>query len=125
MDGNEEYLTDSFSAFKGYLNDYCLLDEHLFRICDKTDLKLFRNWFADANVINAFFAAIGKHHESRADRVQKAIDALKSNFDTSDTDCPVNESTKIPFLNLGMLVLSLIVKSCLFRASNSSREREV
>lgn len=77
MDGNEEYLTDSFSAFKKYLNDYCLLDEHLYRICDKTDLKLFRNWFADANVINSFFAAIGKLHETREERVQKGIDILK------------------------------------------------
>ncbi len=78
MDGNEEYLTESFSAFKKYLNDYCLLDEHLFRICDKTNLKSFRNWFADANVINSFFAAIGKLHESRAERVQSAIGVLKT-----------------------------------------------
>lgn len=76
MDGNEEYLSDSFSAFKNYLNEYCRLDEQLFRICDKTELKAYRNWFADANVINAIFAAIGKLHENREDRVKKGLDVL-------------------------------------------------
>lgn len=76
MDGNEEYLTDSFTSFKKYLKEYVKLDEQLFRICNNTELNIFRNWFVDANVINSFFAAIGKLHEKRSDRVINSIDKL-------------------------------------------------
>lgn len=78
MDGNEEYLTDNFKDFKKYLKEYCLLDEHLFRICNKTDLNTYRNWFADANVINSFFASIGKLRESRTERIDRGISVLKN-----------------------------------------------
>lgn len=76
MDETEEYLSDSFNSFKEYLKQYCKLDEELFRICNNTDLKSFRNWFADANVINSFFSSVGKLHESKAKRIDKAIITL-------------------------------------------------
>ncbi len=79
MGGSEEYLSESFNYYKKYLKDYTDLDEQLFRICDKTDdLKSFRNWFADANVINSFFAAIGKHNEKKSERIVSAISVLKN-----------------------------------------------
>jgi len=76
MDGTEEYLSDSFKTFIEYLKKYCELDLELFRLCNNTGLKSFRNWFADANVINSFFSSVGKLHESKADRIKKAIDSL-------------------------------------------------
>ena len=79
MDGSEEYLSESFKFFKNYLKDYLELDYHLFRICNRSkELKSFRNWFADANVINSFFAAIGKHNETKEKRIKAAIEQLKS-----------------------------------------------
>lgn len=76
MEGSEQYLSDSFTSFKNYLRKYCELDKELFRICDKTEFKLFRNWFADANVINAFFAALGKLQETKGKRIDSAIGVL-------------------------------------------------
>lgn len=77
LENNEAYLTATFVDFRNYLIKYCDLDFELFRIC-KTDntLNSFRNWFADSNVINSFFAAIGMLNEDRAKRVNTAIDKL-------------------------------------------------
>jgi hypothetical protein len=76
LDESEEYLSESFNSFKGYLTKYCLLDYELFRICENTALKGFRNWFADSNTINSFFAAIGKLHNTKSDRINSAIDQM-------------------------------------------------
>lgn len=76
MDETEAYLSDSFNSFTSYLKKYTELDEQLFRVCNNTDLKTFRNWFADANVINSFFAAIGRLHENRSERIDEAINKL-------------------------------------------------
>lgn len=76
LDESEEYLSESFNSFIKYLFNYCLLDNELFRICDNTDLKGFRNWFADSNTINSFFAAIGKLHNSKSERIFVSIDKL-------------------------------------------------
>jgi hypothetical protein len=76
FDESEEYLSESFNSFKGYLTKYCLLDYELFRICENTALKGFRNWFADSNTINSFFAAIGKLHNTKSDRINSAIDQM-------------------------------------------------
>ena len=54
-----------------------------------------------------------------------SIAATYSEFVTSATDEPSNESTTIPFLNRGKFVESKIVKSCLFNALCSSKESEV
>jgi len=84
LDGSEEYLTERFISFKNYLTMYCELDKELFRIYDKSENKGFRNWFADANVINSFFAAIGKLDESRSDRVKAAIKKLIERLKTAE-----------------------------------------
>ena len=54
-----------------------------------------------------------------------SIDTSKSSFKTSETDEPLKESTIIPFLNLGKLVLSRIVKSCLLIADCSNKDSAV
>ena len=76
MDETEAYLSESFNSFTSYLKKYTELDEQLFRVCNNTELKTFRNWFADANVINSFFAAIGRLHENRSERIDEAINKL-------------------------------------------------
>ena len=54
-----------------------------------------------------------------------SIAAIYSVEVTSATEWPLNESTIIPFLNLGRLVVSSIVKSCLLKASCSSKDNDV
>jgi hypothetical protein len=76
MDESEAYLSDSFNSFTNYLKKYTELDEQLFRVYNNTGLNTFRNWFADANVINSFFAAIGRLVENRSDRIDEGIDNL-------------------------------------------------
>lgn len=76
MDESEEFITQSFQTFKRYLKKYCELDDELYRVYSSGELRKFRNWLADANVINAFFAAIGKLDETRSDRINTAINVL-------------------------------------------------
>lgn len=76
MDESEAYLSKSFNSFTGYLEKYTELDEQLFRVYKNSDLKTFRNWFADSNVIKSFFAAIGKLNENRSKRIDTAIKKL-------------------------------------------------
>ncbi|MCH8535913.1 MAG: hypothetical protein LAT51_12640 [Flavobacteriaceae bacterium] len=76
MDESEEFITSSFQTFKEYLRKYCELDDELYRVYSSGELRKFRNWLADANVINAFFAAIGKLENTRPDRIDKAINLL-------------------------------------------------
>ncbi|MEX2410034.1 MAG: hypothetical protein WD607_01460 [Candidatus Paceibacterota bacterium] len=76
MDESEAFITSSFQTFKIYLKKYCELDEELYRIYSTGELRKFRNWLADANVINSFFAAIGKLNDTRAERIETAINVL-------------------------------------------------
>lgn len=73
---SEEFLSETFISFRSFLGKYCNLDEELFRICNGTDLNSFRNWFAEANVINSVFAAIKKLGPQRAARAHTAMDQL-------------------------------------------------
>ncbi len=57
LDSDEEFLSESFFKFTNTLEKYCLLNEQLFRIYNGTEQTKYRNWFADANVIQSFFAA--------------------------------------------------------------------
>ncbi|MCA6515525.1 MAG: hypothetical protein IM577_07995 [Chitinophagaceae bacterium] len=78
MDDSEEYLSESFNSFKEYLNTYCSLDQELFRIYSNGEYKNYRNWFAEANTINSFFASVGKLNESKSQRVKTALQKLHS-----------------------------------------------
>ena len=54
-----------------------------------------------------------------------SIAALYSFCETSATECPLNASTMMPFLNLDKLEESRIVKSCLLNVSDSNNDNEV
>jgi hypothetical protein len=75
LDSDEEFLSESFFKFTSTLEKYCLLDEQLFRIYNGTDQAKYRNWFADANVIQSFFAAVKSFssNEKREQIVNAAI----------------------------------------------------
>ncbi len=83
MDESEAYLSESFTSFTNYLKKYTELDAQLFRVYNNTDLNTFRNWFADTNVINSFFAAIGRLNESRADRIDEALNTMLATLTTA------------------------------------------
>ncbi|MDZ4713477.1 MAG: hypothetical protein SGI89_14300 [bacterium] len=78
LDSDEEFLSESFFKFTNTLQKYCLLDEQLFRICDHSDQAKYRNWFADANVIQSFFAAVKSFssNDRREIIVSESIDRL-------------------------------------------------
>ncbi len=75
LDSDEEFLSESFFKFTGTLEKYCLLDEELFRIYNGTDQSKYRNWMADANVIQSFFSAAKSFssNEKREQIVNAAI----------------------------------------------------
>jgi hypothetical protein len=83
LDSDEEFLSQSFFKFTNILEKYCLLDEQLFRIYNGTDKAKYRNWLADANVIQSFFAAVksfssnDKREAIVADSIDKLLLELK------------------------------------------------
>ncbi|WKZ59669.1 MAG: hypothetical protein QY309_17640 [Cyclobacteriaceae bacterium] len=84
LDSEEEFLSDSFLKFKNTLKEYAQIDEQVFRVYNGTDLNSYKNWLADANVINSFFAAVSKYsidvrRESIvADALKKLLATLKT-----------------------------------------------
>jgi hypothetical protein len=78
LDSDEEFLSESFFKFTSILEKYCDLDEHIFRIYNGTDKAKYRNWLADANVIQSFFAAAKSFssNDKREAIVSVAIDKL-------------------------------------------------
>ena len=78
LDSDEEFLSQSFFKFTNILEKYCLLDEQLFRIYNGSDKAKYRNWLADANVIQSFFAAVKSFssNEKREAIVADSIDKL-------------------------------------------------
>jgi hypothetical protein len=78
LDSDEQFLSEPFLKFSEYLGYYCLLDEQAFRIYNGSTQNKYRNWFADANVIQAFFAALSKYssNEKRGENALKAIGKL-------------------------------------------------
>jgi hypothetical protein len=75
LESDEQFLSDPFIKFSEYLNIYCLLDEEAYRIYNGTPMNKYRNWFADSNVIQAFFAAISKY-SSNEKREQNALTSI-------------------------------------------------
>lgn len=78
LDSDEEFLSESFFKFTNILEKYCLLDDQIFRIYDGSVFSKYRNWLADANVIQSFFAAVKSFssNEKRETIVCGAIDKL-------------------------------------------------
>jgi hypothetical protein len=100
LESDEQFLSEPFIKFSKYLNVYCLLDEQAFRIYKGTGLNKYRNWFAEANVIQAFFAAFSKYssndkrEEAALKAVDKLIDELK-NINVGDDPFSVKELNEI------------------------------
>lgn len=78
LESDEQFLSEPFIKFSKFLRIYCLLDEQAYRIYKGTAQNKYRNWFADANVIQAFFAALNKYssNEKREEVALKAVDKL-------------------------------------------------
>jgi hypothetical protein len=56
----ELMILERYSEYTAYLNKYLALDKEAFRIYNKfNEFSGAKNWLADENVVNAFFAAIG------------------------------------------------------------------
>lgn len=90
LESDEQFLSEPFIKFSEYLGFYCLLDEQAYRIYIGSAQNKYRNWFADANVIQAFFAALSKYssNEKREEialkAVHKLIDELKNKVNGED-----------------------------------------
>lgn len=80
LDSDEIELENMFEDFKKYLQDYCELDEQVYRIySDDKDNKALKNLFSEENFINSFFAVLAQYgeNEKNKSRINKAITKLK------------------------------------------------
>jgi hypothetical protein len=80
LDSDEQFLSDWFLKFKTFLHAYTLLDKEAFRIYKNSNSYV--NWLADANVINSFFAALGKFclDEKRERIIRTALAKLQDDL---------------------------------------------
>lgn len=80
LDSDEEFLSESFFKFISILEKYCLLDEQLYRIYSGSSQSKYKNWLADANVIQSFFAAVKSFssNEKREVIVNNSIEKMLS-----------------------------------------------
>ncbi len=81
MDSNEEDLANTFNLFINYLQHYCDMDEEVFRIYSSFQdggERAVKNWLADENVINSFFAALSSfgNDDRKKERIEVALDKL-------------------------------------------------
>jgi len=93
FNSNEDSLSNTFFEFTKFLKYYVELDEQVFRIYEKfsePEIKSPKNWLAEDNVINSFFAAIAQYSSEsvlskRVDRaVKKMLVDLKKAKTKSD-----------------------------------------
>ncbi len=96
LDSEEEFLSASFLSFKRYLIIYCQLDGEVYRIYHGSTLNKYRNWLADGNVINSFFAALSKTllNESREAAITKSLSTLLDKLRSSNLGDDPLELTK-------------------------------
>jgi hypothetical protein len=78
LESDEQFLSEPFIKFSEYLRQYCQLDEQAYRIYNVSEHNKYRNWFAEANVIQAFFAALSKYssNEKREETALKVVNKL-------------------------------------------------
>jgi len=85
FNSDEDVLSDSFFAFTKYLKEYVEIDQQVFRIYEglvEPEIKSPKNWLAEDNVINSFFAAIAQYSTDAAlaKRVNLAMKKLLSDL---------------------------------------------
>ena len=81
FNSSEDTLSQSFFDFTKFLKSYVDLDVEVFRIYEKFSeegIKSPKNWLAEDNVINSFFAAIAQYSTDPilSKRVERAIKKL-------------------------------------------------
>lgn len=91
FDKDEAELSKNYSDYKEYLRTYCELDDEVFRIYSNfsnTSLRTPKNWLADENVINSFFAAIAQFGsvEKKISRINQSLRLLKDNLQKSNSN---------------------------------------
>jgi hypothetical protein len=83
LDSDEVELENMFEGFKNYLQDYCTLDEQVYRIYSQDAInKSFKNLLSEENFINSFFAVLAQYGENEKNkvRIKKAITKLKNDL---------------------------------------------
>ena len=95
MDSSEDVLASSFNVFTSLLKKYCVLDAEAFRVYSDFSLKvdptavgpdvpaptgqlIAKNWLADENVINSFFAAVASFSHGDDSRLQRTYTAIQT-----------------------------------------------
>lgn len=91
FDSSAGELGDSFDDFKKYLKIYSDLDKEIYRIYKNKDNSL-KNWFADENIIQAFFAALSKFgiNDERKCRIDKSLKILVNKLQSINDDSEDN-----------------------------------
>jgi len=85
FDKDEAELSKNYSDYKEYLRTYCILDDEIFRIYSdfsNSTIRTPKNWLADENVINSFFAAIAQfgNSEKKVTRINESLIRLTDNL---------------------------------------------
>lgn len=90
FDSNEDELAVSFRTFTNLLLQYCRLDDEAYRIYAiaspidqlpngstvSASQIITKNWLAEENTINSFFAAAGSFAQSSANRLDRVIRSI-------------------------------------------------
>lgn len=85
FNSSEADLSKTFFDFTKFLKEYVALDVEIFRIYEKfteEGIKSPKNWLAEDNVINSFFAAIAQYNTTPilAKRVERALKKMLSDL---------------------------------------------
>jgi len=79
LESTEEVLGDEFEKFRGYLEIYAALDDHVCRVYSAEDkergIPTGANWFGNEIVMNSFFAAVSscQGSEKKKERCKTAL----------------------------------------------------
>lgn len=92
IDKSEDFLDETYHQFVSFLKIYTELDKVNFNRYKDSDYSKFRNWFAQKNVANSFFAAIGFtfNIESRRENIEPAINSLIEILKISTREDPLD-----------------------------------
>lgn len=90
FNSNEESLSKTFFDFTKYLKSYVDLDAQVFRVYERftePEIKSPKNWLAEDNVINSFFAAVAQYSTDAilSKRVDRAIKKLLADLRKSSS----------------------------------------
>lgn len=92
---SEDSLSEIYNDFKDYLSEYTILDGLVFdkyKNFPTDNIRGARNWLADENVINSFFAALSIYSTTpqRRQRIEEALTNLKQKFESKEVSDPLD-----------------------------------